>query len=95
MYNDKYIKTKISLNTYFFNNKRPKENKRNAFLYAKTKISLNTNFFNNKRPKENKRNAFLYVIILDSIINVDKKYYPPVFWRKWKYSTKKWRIKLR
>ena len=26
MYNDKYIKTKISLNTYFYNNKMPREN---------------------------------------------------------------------
>ena len=46
MYNDKYIKTKISLNKYFYNNKSPKEYE----LYA-----------------------YLFVIIIEFIINVDKK----------------------
>ena len=32
MYNDKYIKTKISLTTYFHNNKMPRENLRYTCL---------------------------------------------------------------
>ena len=34
MYNDKYIKTKISLNKYFYNNKRPKEYELYAHLFV-------------------------------------------------------------
>ena len=32
LYNGKYIKTKISLNMYFCNNKMPRENERYAYL---------------------------------------------------------------
>ena len=46
MYNDKCIKTKISLIKYFYNIKRPKEYE----LYA-----------------------YLFVIIIEFIVNVDKK----------------------
>ena len=53
VYNDKYIKTKISSN--------------------------NISFYSNKMPKENECYTFLSVILLDSIINVHKKYYPQIF----------------
>ena len=46
MYNDKCIKTKISLINYFYNIKKPKEYE----LYA-----------------------YLFVIIIEFIVNVDKK----------------------
>ena len=60
--------------------------------YIKTKISLNTNFYNNKIPRVNERYTYLSVILLDSITNVDKKYYPQVFLRECKYAENKKKI---
>ena len=71
MYNDKYIKTKISLNAHFYDNNN------------------NSNNNNNEMPKENERYSSLFVILLDSIINVDKKYYSQVFLIECKYAIKK------
>ena len=65
MYNDKCIKTKISLIKYFYNIKRPKEYE----LYA-----------------------YLFVIIIEFIVNVDKKILPQVFLRECKYTEKKKKI---
>ena len=70
VYNDKYIKTKISLNAHFYDNNN------------------NSNNNNNEMPKENERYTCLFVILLDSIINVDKKYYPQVFLIECKYAIK-------
>ena len=66
MYNDKYIKTKISL--------------------------YNANFYGNKVPKENEHYTCLSTILLDSVINVDRKYFLQVFLKEYKYSTKKKKI---
>ena len=49
--------------------------------YIKTKIKLygdkvNTNFQGKKLPKENASYKCLSLIILDSVIRVNKKYYP-------------------
>ena len=38
--------------------------------------------------KETERYTCLFVILLDSIINVDKKYYPQVFLIECKYAIK-------
>ena len=51
--------------------------------YIKAKINLdngrvNTNFHGNKIPKENKRHASLSVILQDSVVKVDEKYYPQI-----------------
>ena len=51
--------------------------------YIKTKINLyngrvNTNFHGNKIPKENKRHTSLSVILQDSVVKVDEKYYPQI-----------------
>ena len=47
--------------------------------YTKVKISLyNVNFYSNKMPTENERYTHLSEILLNSVINVDKKY-PQVF----------------
>ena len=72
--NDKYIKTKIILNTRFYDNNN------------------NNNNNNNKMPKENESYTCLFVILLDSIINVDKKYYPQVFLIECKYAIKNKRV---
>ena len=49
--------------------------------YIKTKIKsygdkVNTNFEGNKIPKENALYKCLSLIVLDSVIRVNKKYYP-------------------
>ena len=43
-------------------------------------------------PKEDKSSTFLFVILLDSIINVDKKNHPQVFLEDCKYAVKKKKI---
>ena len=40
-------------------------------------------------PKQNKRYTCLSVILLDSIVNVDKKYYLYLFLEECKYAVKK------
>ena len=61
--------------------------------YIKTKGSLcNINIYGNKTPKEGKYYTCFSVILLDSIINVDKKYYPQVFLEECKYAAKKRKI---
>ena len=52
--------------------------------YIKTKIAIcnkeiNTNFYDNKIPEDDESCTFLSVISLDSIANVDKKYYQQIF----------------
>ena len=71
VYNDKYIKTKISLNAHFYDNN-----------------NNNSNNNNNEMPKETERYTCLFVILLDSIINVDEKYYLQVFLIECKYAIK-------
>ena len=61
--------------------------------YIKTKIKLynnriNTNFQGNKIPEDNEYCTSLSVILLDSIVNVDGKYYPQIFLES-KYAVKK------
>ena len=62
--------------------------------YIKTKIKLygdkiNTNFQGKKYPKENASYKCLSVIILGSVIRVNKKYYPQTLLEKCKYEIKK------
>ena len=70
--------------------------------YIKTKIKLyNTNFYGNKTPIENGCSAWFSVILLDSIIDVNKKCYPQIFLKRMQICNKKekdkeynyWRIK--
>ena len=79
---DKYTKTKIK--SY-----RDKINK-----YTKTKIKsyrdkINTNFHGKKIPKEGASDKCLSLIILDSVIIVNKKYYPQTLLEECKYTIKK------
>ena len=62
--------------------------------YIKTKIKLyrdetNTNFQGNKIPKENASYKCLSLIMLDSVIRANKKYYPQKLLQECKYETKK------
>ena len=58
--------------------------------YIKTKIkayagSMITNFHNKKMPKEKLQCKCLLVLMLDSVIKANKKYYPQTFLEGYKY----------
>ena len=57
--------------------------------YIKTKIktckdSITANFYVKKMAKEKVRCKCLSIIMLDSVIESDEKYYPQTFLEKWK-----------
>ena len=52
-----------------------------------------TNFHNKKMPKEKALCKYLAIIMLDSVIKTNKKYYPPILLEECKYAQEK--IKLR
>ena len=59
--------------------------------YIKTKIKsygnkINTNFRGKKIPKENASFKCLSLIILDSVIRANKKYYPQTLLEECKYE---------
>ena len=61
--------------------------------YIKTKIkiyagSIITNFHNKKVPKEKAPCKFLSIIMLDSVIKVNKKCYPQTLLEECKYANK-------
>ena len=65
--------------------------------YIKTKItiyvdSIVTNFHNKKIPKEKSQCKCLSIIILDSVIKANKKYYPQTFLEECKYAQEKTKI---
>ena len=62
--------------------------------YIKTKIKMyedrvNTNFQGKKALKENASYKCLSLIMLDSVIRVNKKYYPQTFLEECKYVIRK------
>ena len=62
--------------------------------YIKTKIktygdSIITNFHNKKMPKEKAPCKCLSIIMLDSVIKANKKYYPQIFLEECKYVQEK------
>ena len=68
--------------TYVYNDK-----------YIKTKIKtygiiITTNFHNNKMQKQKIPYKFLSIIMLDSVIESDEKYYPQAFLEECKYFNK-------
>ena len=65
--------------------------------YIKTKIkmyggSLITNFHNKQMPKEKAPCKCLSIIIIDSVIKANKKYYPQTFLEECKYMQEKIKI---
>ena len=65
-----------------------------ADKYVKTKMEMyrdrvNANFQGKKVPKENASYKCLSLIMLDSIIRVNKKYYPQTLLEECKYVIKK------
>ena len=66
--------------------------------YIKTKIkiyagSMITNFQNKKMPKEKTPCKCLSVIMLDSVINANEKYYPQTLLEECKYEQEKIKLK--
>ena len=62
--------------------------------YTKTKIKIYadnmiTNFHYKKMPKEKARCKCLSIIMLDSVIKTNKKYYPQTFLEECKYVPEK------
>ena len=62
--------------------------------YIKTKIKMygdrvNINFQGKKMPKENASHKCLSLIMLDSVIGVNKKYYPQTLLEECKYVIRK------
>ena len=62
--------------------------------YIKTKIKIygnrvNTNFQDQKVPKENSSYKCISLIMLDSVIKVNKKYYPQTLLEECKYAIRK------
>ena len=65
--------------------------------YIKTKIkihagSIMTNFHNKKMPKEKAPCKCLSIIMIDSVIKANKKYYPKTFLKECKYIREKIKI---
>ena len=65
--------------------------------YIKTKIkmcagSLITNFRNKNMPKEKAPCKCLSIIMIDSVIKANKKYYPQIFLEEYKYMQEKIKI---
>ena len=66
--------------------------------YIKTKVriyagSMITNFHNKKMPKEKAPCKCLSIIMLDSVIKANKKYYPQIFLEEYKYIQEKIKTK--
>ena len=60
------------------------------YKYIKTKIkiyagSIISNFHNKKMPKEKAQCMYLWIIMLDSVIKANKKYYPQTLLEECKY----------
>ena len=53
---------------------------------------MQTNFHNEKIPKEKSPYKCLSIIILDSVIKTNKKYYPQTYLEECKYAQKKIKI---
>ena len=64
------------------------------YKYLKTKVKeydgvIKANFLGNGIPKENIHYTCTACITIDSIVNMDEKYFPQVYLEECKYKTKK------
>ena len=63
--------------------------------YIKAKVNLyNTNFYGNKTPIEGEHYGCFSITLLDSIVNVDKKYHRQIFLEECIYAVIKKRKKM-
>ena len=61
------------------------------YIKAKTSLS-NVNLYGNKIPRENERYTFLSGILLDPVVDVEKKSHRLIFLEKCKYAVKNKKI---
>ena len=64
------------------------------YKYLKTKVKeydgvIKTNFLGNGIPKENMHYTCIACITIDSVMKIDKKYFPQVYLEECKYKIKK------
>ena len=62
--------------------------------YIKVKVRefegvIKTNFLGNKIPKENKHYTCIVYVTIDSVMRMEMKNYPQVYWEECKYKMKK------
>ena len=62
--------------------------------YSKTKVRefdgvIKANILGNGIPKENIHYTCIACITIDSVMKMDKKYFPQVYLEEWKYKIKK------
>lgn len=58
-------------------------------IYIKPKVSLyNINIYGNEVREENQHYTCISDLFLDSIVNLDKRYYPQIFLEECKYTIK-------
>ena len=65
--------------------------------YIKAKIRefngvIKTNFLGDESPKENEHYTCIACITIDSVMRMEKKNYPQVYLKEWKYRMKKTKI---
>ena len=75
----------------------PVYNNNDKCIKAKIKSygdKVNTNFQGKKIPKENASYKCLLLIMLDSVIRVNEKYYPEVLLKEYKYVIKKTKMEI-
>ena len=93
MYNKIWEKIEKLININF--ESKPVYGDNNKYIKTKIKIfadSIVTNFHNKKGPKEKSPYKCLSIIILDSVIKTNKKYYPQTYLEECKYAQKKIKI---
>ena len=93
MYNKIQEKIEKLININF--ESKPVYGDNNKYIKTKIKIfadSIVTNFHNKKVPKEKSPYKCLSIIILDSVIKTNKKYYPQTYLEECKYAQKKIKI---
>ena len=74
---------------------KPVYGNNNKSTWAKIKLygdKINTNFQDKKIPNENESYECLSLIMLDSVIRANKKYYPQTLLEERKYEIKKNRV---
>ena len=93
MYNKIWEKIEKIININF--ESKPVQGDDNKYIKTKIKIfadSIVTNFHNKKVPKGKSPYKCLSIIILDSVIKTNKKYYPQTYLEECKYAQKKIKI---
>ena len=91
-YSKIWVKVSFLMNIEFDSEPVYRDNDNDKHIKTKIKMyedKMNTNFQGKEVPKENDSYDCLSLIILDSVIRVNKKYYPQTFSEECKYKIRK------